>query len=76
MMTVKKKTRLPNSEWHLEGCVDGWHLHPPNAPYFFLGVWTEKQARTISAFVEGAYHQGADDVREAIRDILGITGGL
>ncbi len=43
-----KKTRLPNSEWHIGTDGEAWRLYPPgNVPHTFLGVWSKKQAMAI-----------------------------
>lgn len=72
-MAEFKKTRLPNSEWHLATDGETWRLYPPgNAPHYFLGKWSKEQATRCSALIETAYEQGATDVREAIKEALRI----
>lgn len=68
-----KKTRLPNSEWHIGTEGKTWRLYPPgNVPHYFLGTWTKQQAMAIAALVLDAYEHGADDVRNEIKEALRI----
>jgi hypothetical protein len=68
-----KKTRLPNSEWHLGTDGEAWRLYPPgNTPHIFLGVWSKKQATAIACMIENSYEQGASDVRNEIKEALRI----
>lgn len=71
-----KRTRLPNSEWHISQDQHGaWRVYPPgNLPHYPLPdlQWTKKQAYTIAALIESAYDTGAEDVRDEIKNILRI----